>query len=58
MLTVKMLDTGNTECVNDSYALRLYEQGKAVIVKPAPKKPAKAAPAEPKKSDTAETAEA
>ena len=38
-MTVKILATGKTEDVNDSYGARLVEQGRAVL-EPAKKKPA------------------
>lgn len=43
-MTIKMIKTGKTEKVNDSYGLRLISQGLAVLAKePAsPKKRAKA----------------
>ena len=42
MMTLRMTKTGETVKENDSYALRLIEQGKAVVVHDEPKKlPAK-----------------
>ena len=57
MMKVMIFATAKTENVNDSYALRLYEQGRAVIVNTTPKKKPTAAPAEPKKSEDNKTAE-
>lgn len=39
-MTVKILKTGEAKEFNDSYGMRLIEQGKAVAVQPAPKKTA------------------
>lgn len=42
MMTLRMTKTGETVKENDSYALRLIEQGKAVVVHDEPKRtPAK-----------------
>lgn len=56
-MRVMILATAKTESVNDSYALRLYEQGRAVIVKTPVKNKTTAAPAEPKKSEDEKPAE-
>ena len=36
-MTVKIITTGETQEYNDSYAMRLIEQGKAVPVRPSEK---------------------
>lgn len=40
-MKVKIVKTGEVKTVNDSYGLRLIEQGKAVSVSERQKKPAK-----------------